>query len=429
MGLLQRLKNAKNALLNKTTVIGRDDDLLEWLGVNPEGMTKGELSEATYFACIKRLSEGIGKLPIKHYIKTENGRARADPKDKIDYLLTVRPNPIMTPTTFWTTVEFNAQHYGNSYVWIQSSRDRKRNRRVHALWIMPSKNVTPLVDDKGIFAGKGQVWYDYTDEYSGEQYLFNCKDVMHFKTWYSVDGLTGISVRDALKMNVDGAMSNEKFLNNLYKNGLSASMALQFTSEIDEGRRNKLIEKYKKLLAGPKNAGNVIPVPPGMQLQPLSYKLTDSQFLELKKYSASRIAAAFGVKPSQINDYDKSSYSSSEMQSLDFLIDTIMIRLKQYEEEMGYKLLGAERMNAGEYFKFNEKAILRTNSETQQKILCGYVNHGVYTVNEIREELDMEAKEGGDQLIVNGTYIPLKDVGTQYGTGGNEESEGDDKEE
>lgn len=83
MGLLQRLINAKNALLNKTTVLGRDDDLLEWLGIDPEGMTKGELSEATYFACMKRLSEGIGKLPIKHYVKTENGRARADPKDKM----------------------------------------------------------------------------------------------------------------------------------------------------------------------------------------------------------------------------------------------------------------------------------------------------------------------------------------------------------
>lgn len=429
MGLLQRLINAKNALLNKTTVIGRDDDLLEWLGIDPEGMTKGELSEATYFACMKRLSEGIGKLPIKHYVKTENGRARADPKDKIDYLLAIRPNQFMTPTTFWTTVELNVQHYGNGYVWIQTSWDKKKKRTVHALWIMPSKDVTVLIDDKGIFGGKGQIWYDYVDRYSSKEYVFSHKDVMHFKTWYSTDGIVGISVRDALKMNVDGAINNEKFLNNLYKNGLSASMALQFTSEIDEGRRNKLIEKYKKLLAGPKNAGNVIPVPPGMQLQPLSYKLTDSQFLELKKYSASRIAAAFGVKPSQINDYDKSSYSSSEMQNLDFLIDTEAIRLKLYEEEMGYKLLGAERMLKGEYFKFNEKATLRTDSETQQKILCGYVNHGVYTVNEVREELDMEAKEGGDQLIVNGTYIPLKDVGTQYGTGGNAESEGDDKEE
>lgn len=427
MGLLQRLIKAKNALLNKTTVIGRDDDLLEWLGVDPEGMTKGELSEATYFACMKRLSEGIGKLPIKHYVKTKNGRARADPKDKIDYLLAIRPNQFMTPTTFWTTVELNVQHYGNGYVWIQTSWDKKKKRTVHALWIMPSKDVTVLIDDKGIFGGKGQIWYDYVDRYSSEEYVFNHKDVMHFKTWYSTDGIVGISVRDALKMNVDGAMNNEKFLNNLYKNGLSASMALQFTSELDEGRQRKLIEKFKGLLAGPKNAGNIIPVPPGMQLQPLSYKLTDSQFLELKKYSASRIAAAFGVKPSQINDYDKSSYSSSEMQNLDFLIDTEAIRLKLYEEEMGYKLLGAERMLRGEYFKFNEKAALRTDSETQQKILCGYVNHGVYTVNEVREELDMEAKEGGDQLIVNGTYIPLKDVGTQYGTGGNEENEGDEE--
>lgn len=428
MGLLQRLINAKNALLNKTTVIGRDDDLLEWLGIDPEGMTKGELSEATYFACMKRLSEGIGKLPIKHYVKTENGRARADPKDKIDYLLTIRPNQFMTPTTFWTTVELNVQHYGNGYVWVQTSWDNKKKKRtVHALWIMPSKDVTVLMDDKGIFGGKGQIWYDYVDRYSSKEYVFSHKDVMHFKTWYSTDGIVGISVRDALKMNVDGAMNNEKFLNNLYKNGLSASMALQFTSELDEKRRRQLVEKFKDLLVGPKNAGNVIPVPPGMQLQPLSYKLTDSQFLELKKYSASRIAAAFGVKPSQINDYDKSSYSSSEMQNLDFLIDTEAIRLKLYEEEMGYKLLGAERMLRGEYFKFNEKATLRTDSETQQKILCGYVNHGIYTVNEVREELDMEAKEGGDQLIVNGTYIPLKDVGTQYGTGGNEESEGDEE--
>ena len=37
--------------------------------------------------------------------------------------------------------------------------------------------------------------------------------------------------------------------------------------------------------------------------QPLDIKLSDSQFFELKKYTALQIAAAFGVKPNQINDY------------------------------------------------------------------------------------------------------------------------------
>ena len=59
-----------------------------------------------------------------------------------------------------------------------------------------------------------------------------------------------------------------------------------------------------------------------MKLTPLDIKLTDSQFFELKKYTALQIAAAFGVKPNQINNYDKSSYSNSEMQQLSFYVDT-----------------------------------------------------------------------------------------------------------
>lgn len=93
-----------------------------------------------------------------------------------------------------------------------------------------------------------------------------------------------------------------------------------------------------------------------MKLVPLDIKLSDSQFIELKKYSALQIAAAFGVKPNQINDYTKSSYSNSEMQQLSFLTDTMLFVLKQYEEEVNYKLLSDEEaLNEGKYFKLNEK--------------------------------------------------------------------------
>lgn len=62
-----------------------------------------------------------------------------------------------------------------------------------------------------------------------------------------------------------------------------------------------------------------------MKLTPLDIKLSDSQFIELKEYSALQIAAAFGIKPNQINDYTKSSYSNSEMQQLSFLTDTMLL--------------------------------------------------------------------------------------------------------
>ena len=56
------------------------------------------------------------------------------------------------------------------------------------------------------------------------------------------------------------------------------------------------------------------------------------KYLVSKKYNALQIAGAFGVKPNQINDYSKSSYSNSEMQQLSFYVDTELFIIKQYEE-------------------------------------------------------------------------------------------------
>ena len=150
-----------------------------------------------------------------------------------------------------------------------------------------------------------------------------------------------------------------------------------------------------------------------MQLQPLNYKLTDAQFFELKKYTALQIAGAFGVKPNQINDYEKSSYANSEMQQLSFLVDTMLFPLKQYEEELTYKLyIGTDKS-----CKFNEKAILRTDSKTQMEILTQGVQNGMRKVNEARELLDLPRDPDGDVLLMNGNFIPVKMAGEQYKKG------------
>src|SRR5690606_38647527 len=134
-------------------------------------------------------------------------------------------------------------------------------------------------------------------------------------------------------------------------------------------------------------------------------KLTDSQFFELRKYNALQIAAAFGIKPTQINDYEKSSYASAEAQNLAFYTDTLLWILKQYEEEITYKCLSTSKRNEGYHFKFNVNVILRADMKTQMEALSKGVNNGIYTPNEAREYLDLPAKEGGDQLVMNGNYI------------------------
>lgn len=387
-----------------------EEDFAEWLGIGYRN--KSELREVTYYTCMKILSETMGKLPIKVYEwKKKQGRVRADP-DSTSKLLNGRPNPHMTPSIFFATVENNRNHFGNGYVWIQRKISRNGSENM-GLWIMQSDCVTPIYDNTGIFGGQGKIYYQYTDPLDGEMYVFPEMDVMHLKTSMTLDGLTGIPVRDMLGYVVEGASQSQQYMSNLYKGGMTASMALQYAGEIDDSKIKLLQKKYDKYLSGPKNAGKIVPVPAGMQLQPLNYKLTDAQFFELKKYSALQIAGAFGVKPNQINDYEKSSYANSEMQQLSFLVDTMLFPLKQYEEELTYKLyIGTEKS-----CKFNEKAILRTDSKTQMEILAQGVQNGMRKVNEARELLDLPRDPDGDVLLMNGNFIPVKMAGEQYKKG------------
>lgn len=421
MKLFEKIKNMFNKVL-RPAAGANDEKLLEWLGIS--GTPKKVLSEVTYFTCLKMLSETLAKMPIKFYQQTEKGVERAEPNAAYE-LLKTRPNPQMTPSVFWGAVENNRNHYGNAYVWIRRQFNRKKyggEMVIKDLWIMPSADTTIVIDDKGVFGAAGDIYYWYTDKYSGESHIFPSADVMHFKTSLSFDGLSGAPVRDILAATIQGGLESQNFMNNLYKGGLTARAALQYTGDLSPKLEKALIARLEEYANGANNAGKFIPIPIGMKLEPLNIKLTDSQFFELKKYSALQIAGAFGIKPNQINDYEKSSYANSEMQNISFYIDTELYILKQYEEEINYKLLEPSETSAGKYYKFNENVILRTDAKTQEEILTGYVQNGIYTPNEAREYVDKPRLEGGDDLICNGNYIKVAQIGIEEKKKGGGES-------
>lgn len=389
------------------------ETFMEWL--RGHGKRRGIWSEITYFTCMKTLAETLGKIPWKIFKQTPTGITEAKRKD-VQRVLKYRPNPYMTPTTFWSTIEMNRNHWGNGYAYIERRFKRLKyggKYEIKNLWIMPSNCVKVLVDDAGIFAGAGKIYYWYTDPYTGKQYTLPSEDVIHVKTSHTLNGITGMPVQDILRETIGGAGSSQAYLNKLYEQGLTAKAVLEYTGTLSPEAKTALREAFEDFGAGPKNTGRIMPVPLGMKLTPLDIKLTDAQYFELRKYTALQIAGSMGVKPNQINDYEKSSYANSEMQQLSFLTETMLFIMKGYEEEATYKLLGIEAMEAGEYTKLNEKVLLRTDSKTQMEILTGYVDHGVYLVDEARGKLDMSHVEGGDKPIVNGAMIRLEDVGKE----------------
>lgn len=418
MVIFNRLKAAFRALTNP--VIDLDDpELLRWLNIDPSS-SKQAINEATYFICLRMLSETMGKLPLKYYRKEGSGKIRAEP-NKAAELLDLRPNHVMTAATFWTMLEYNCNHYGNAYAWIQTAFTKKKyggEYNIAAFWPMQSSYVQVIMDDAGVFGDKGYLYYRYSDPKTGQSYVFREDNVLHFKTWCTSDGIMGKPVREILRETVEGAAESQAYLTKMYKSGLSVSAVLQYTGELDQKRRKVLQDEYNSILTGSKNAGKVVAIPVGMQLQPIKMSMAEAQFVELKKYNALQIAAAFGIKPNHLNDYEKSSYANSESQQLSFLVDTMLYRLGIYEQELNYKCLTPAERKEGHFFKFNEKVLLRVDAKTQMDTLRMGVNNGLISPNEGRAELDRPSMEGGDILMCNGNYIPVSMVGTKNREGG-----------
>lgn len=376
----------------------------EFFGIN----VSSDLSEVTYFTCLKVLSESVGKLSL-HLKDNDNNRIlNHEALQKLKF----SPNPFMTPTPMMTLLETWRNHHGNAYAYLSY------DDRGHLVGIYPfhPQKVRIWIDNAKIFSGKEDLYYEYNKD--GKIYLFKKDEILHLKGGLSKDGIVGMSVRETLATTLNGTKASQKYLNNLYDRGLTSKAILRYTGDLNKDLQKKMLEAIEEFISTENNPTGILPLPPGMDIVPLDLKLTDSQFFELKKYTALQIAAAFGVKPNHLNDYDKSSYANSEMQNLTFYIDTLLYILTLYEEEFNIKLLTENERLKGLHFEFNVASILKGDLKTQAECLTKYVQSGIYTINEARKKAGLTAIDGGDVIVMNGSYVPLEKLGIAYEKGG-----------
>lgn len=383
------------------------ETLLETLGVDTRNPA---LAEATYYACIKVLSEGVAKLPIRMQQYTEAGGVRIAREHPLYRVLHDRPNPYMTASVFWSLAEQMRDDRGNAYAYIDYTDPEKPK-----LWPMDPASVRVYYDNARLLKDQPDLYYQYSTPQG--VITLGSEEVLHFKSFQTKDGLVGVSVKEQLASTIQGNIKAQKMLNRMTDSGMTAKSVLQYTGSLNDDSVKRLKENIERYMAGEiseKDGRNVVPIPVGFTLTPLNLKLADSQFLELRQFSALQIASAFGVKPYQVGDYTKSSYASAEAQQLSFLVDTLLYIVKHYEEEIEAKLLTDDEVAKGYHVKFDTSVLLRTEFKTLIETLARAVQSFLMTPNEARTRLDLPAVAGGDRLLGNGASIPVELAGSQY---------------
>jgi len=397
------LNAIKRAFTNEASTGPSVADVMDLFSTG-RGALGPDLSEVTYFTCIKTLAESLGKLPL-NLMDSDKRRVTGHESTRF---LTVEPNAVMTPVQFFTTLEYHRNHFGNGYAYI--AREQSRLTGLH---ILPPNRVQVWVNNTEQFTRR-RFYYLYTDAGTGGQVWIEPEDMLHVRSWITEEsGLVGKSVREILAESMQGNKASQDFLNKLYEKGLTANAVIKYVGDLNEEGRRKLLRSINAQSRD--ESRRMIALPVGCDIQTIDLKLTDSQFYELRKYNALQVAAAFGIMPNHLNDYSKSSYANSAMQNLQFYVDTLLYNISIYEQELNRKLLTSGEQRRGLGFKFNVWVILRGDPSSQADVLQKLVSQAVYSPNEARAKLDMEPCANGDVHLVNGAYVKLEDIGLAYG--------------
>ena len=157
-----------------------------------------------------------------------------------------------------------------------------------------------------------------------------------------------------------------------------------------------------------------------------SFQPTDLNTTEA--LARTRIANAFNVPLSFLNDGQAKATTNPEHVMTQFVQMTLIPIVRQYESEFNRKLLTRSQRMQGYYFKFNINGLLRGDTAARTQFYQMMIRNGIATPNELRklEDLPVSNEPNADKLWFSGDLYPLnlaEQRNTLKGGGTNEENQ------
>jgi len=356
---------------------------------------------ATYYACIRAISEDIGKVPLLTYRRlSPRGKERATDHPNYELLHTL-PNDEMEALTFRETLQAHALAWGNGYAEIE--RDH-RGQAVALHPVHPSR-VRIRRDEEG------RVVYDVfgTELIAGAQHTnvtrLRAENVLHIRGLGS-EGLYGYSILDMARESLGLSLAAQQYGAAFFGNGAHIGGVLEHPQVLSDTAAKHLRESWKELYGGPTKTGTPAILEEGMKWNRIGIPPNDAQFLETRTFQTREVARWFRMPLHKIQDLSDASYNNIEHQSLDYLSDTLMPWFVRWEQQIQRKLF----RNDLEYFAEHlYVALLRADAKTRASYYRSMFGLATISPNEIREMENMNpiGPAGDTYFIMANNLLPI----------------------
>lgn len=340
------------------------------------------------YACVKVLGESVGSLPIHMFERRERGRDRAT--DHWGYNLMHRQTGPRTPARQWVeTAVFHMALSGNHYSVI----DWNNAGGVTQLFPLNPSRVEIERDGLGFR-------YKYQDT-DGKEYVYDEAQILHIPA-FSWDGISGISPIGYNREIIGLAVATEEFGSRFFSSG--TNMGTVYTmpegTKLTPDQTDKLTEDLQEKHGGLGKAHKALVLPAGITAKNPGIPPNDAQWLDSRKLNKAEIASIFRVPLFMIQEHEKNTSwgTGIENMNLGFIQHTLRPWLVRIEQMLSLKLLNGNERDRF-YFEFLPEALLRGDMKSSGEYFSVMIQNQIMTPNEVREKLNMNPLEGGDEVI------------------------------
>lgn len=341
----------------------------------------------TIFAAVSRLANAMASLPLRLY-DAKFAPVSSHPAAMLLY----NPNPNQTLFDFIRTMEAIRDTEGNSY----ALKEYDMRYQVKALWILDPGKVKEVVEKD-----TRELWYEIEGD-KGRYYVHNM-DVLHVKHIHGY-GYRGISPLKVLTNTVEFDRKVKSFSLEQMDGAVKASFILQMNANLSEERKADVLNSFKRFY---QENGGVLIQEQGMKIDPIERKFIDTKVFEAERITRTRVATVYNMPAHMLGEAEGVNYSSMEQMNLEFVQNTLVPIVTQYEKEFCRKLLTESDRKSGLYWKFNINALLRGDMQTRGEFYFKGVRSGLFKPNEIRAWEDLPPEPGGDKLLISGDLYPI----------------------
>lgn len=374
--------------------------------------------EALY-SCIRDKAETIGQLPLKLYRVTRTARELIL-QGRTKRIFTERPNDYMTLQNFLEMIVATVERRGAFYAYIE------RNDRGEVMSILPFMNqagVNPAMDTNG------NVYYTYVTN-DGKPFIAGSREDLFIVSMFTMDGYTPVSPIVYCATLLGIASVQDDTYREQQQKGITSQMAITTDQVFKDLNAVQRLKDDLKKMRGPNGLTEVPIFEQGMK--PISLKLTpqESQLLENKEFTVTRICRMTRVPPHRVGMQTGSTGTKSTIGELDeaYMRDSLNPILIKVEDAFNSLLPDGYKV------EFNRKAFYAGSPWRLVEAVEKEVKGGLASINEGRVDLGRENIEGGDIFAIDnnnvtyGQWTEVKEIQEQlYGRQNPQRGQTDDK--